>query len=138
MSFFKNLWRPKASVSICSLSGDRFFFSFQSEEDRSFVLNGGPWSFKKMLLLLDVVKEGYVPQHIHLCSQALWVQVFGLPINYMTAKMGKLIRQSLGLVLKVDQNRHGDCLGEFLRVRVVLDVFHPLCRLLKVRLPNRA
>ncbi|KAM1774944.1 hypothetical protein COP1_044201 [Malus domestica] len=31
-----------------------------------------------------------------------------------------------------------DCLGEFLRVGVAIDVFHPLRRLLKVRLPNRS
>ncbi|KAM1023314.1 hypothetical protein TB2_044084 [Malus domestica] len=31
-----------------------------------------------------------------------------------------------------------DCLGEFLRVRVAIDVFHPLRRLLKVGLPNRS
>lgn len=91
MTFFRNLWRPKSCVSIWSLSGDRFLFCFQFEEDRNFVLNGGPWSFKKMLLLLDVVKEGDVPQRIHLASQAFWVQAFGLPINYMTVKMGKKI-----------------------------------------------
>lgn len=39
-------------------------------------------------------------------------------------------------MLKVDQNRLGDCLGDFIRVRVVLVVFHPLRWLLKVRLPN--
>lgn len=61
MSFFKNLWRSRACVSIRSLSGDRFLFSFQSEEDQRYVLNGGPWSFKRMLLLLDIVKEGDIP-----------------------------------------------------------------------------
>lgn len=38
--------------------------------------------------------------------------------------------------MKVDQNMHGDWLGEYLCVIVVIDVFHPLRRLLKVRLPN--
>lgn len=53
MTFLRNLWSPKSCVSIRSLSGDRFLFFFQSEEDRNFVLNGGPWSFKK-----DVVTVG--------------------------------------------------------------------------------
>lgn len=42
MSFFKNLWRFRACVSIRSLSGVRFLFSFQSEEDQRYLLNGGP------------------------------------------------------------------------------------------------
>lgn len=54
----------------------------------------------------------------------------------MTVEIWKIIGQSLGSVVTVDQNKHGDCLGEFLRIKVALDVFQPLRRLLKVRLPN--
>lgn len=54
----------------------------------------------------------------------------------MTVEMRKIIGQSLGSVVTVDRNKHGDCLGEFLRFKVALDVFQPLRRLLKVRLPN--
>ena len=64
------------------------------------------------------------------------MQAFGIPLNYMTVEMGKIVGQSLGSVVMVDQNWPGDCLGDFLRFKVALDVFHPLCRLLKVRLPN--
>lgn len=100
------------------------------------MLNGGPWSFKKMLLLLDIVNDGDIPQQIHLCKQTFWVQAFGIPLNYMTVEMGKIVGQSLSSVVMVDHNRHGDCLGDFLIFRVALDVFQPLCQLLKVRLPN--
>lgn len=54
----------------------------------------------------------------------------------MTAEIGKIIGQSLGVVMKVDQNRTGDCLGDYLCIKVELNVFQPLCRILKVRLPN--
>ncbi|RXH83440.1 hypothetical protein DVH24_005693 [Malus domestica] len=110
MSFFKNLWRLKTYVSICSLCGDIFLFAFQFESDCSSVLNGGPWSFKQMLLVLAIVKECDVLDFWH-------------TLNYMSAKMGKIIGQSLGSVLKVNQNRHGDCLGKFLHIKVDIDMF---------------
>ena len=40
-----------------------------------------------MLLLLDIVNE---------------VQAFGIPLNYMTVEMGKIIGQCLGSVVVVD------------------------------------
>lgn len=54
----------------------------------------------------------------------------------MTMEMGKIIGQSLGSLVKVDQNRNGGCLGDFLRIKVEIDVFQPLRRILKVRLPS--
>ncbi|KAB2597402.1 hypothetical protein D8674_000322 [Pyrus ussuriensis x Pyrus communis] len=55
----------------------------------------------------------------------------------MTAEIGKIVGQSLGVVMKVDQNRTGDYLGDYLCIKVELNVFQPLYRILKVRLPNR-
>ncbi|KAM1181798.1 hypothetical protein ACFX13_000368 [Malus domestica] len=55
MSFFKNLWRPRAYVSIYSLKGDIILFTFQSDGDHTTILNRGPWNFKKMLFILAPV-----------------------------------------------------------------------------------
>ncbi|KAM2897343.1 hypothetical protein COP2_006999 [Malus domestica] len=75
MSFFKNLWRLKAYVSICSLCGDIFLFAFQFESDCSSVLNGGPWSFKQMLLVLAIVKECDVLEHGDCLGKFLHIKV---------------------------------------------------------------
>ncbi|XP_068314981.1 uncharacterized protein [Pyrus communis] len=136
MLFFKNLWCPRAYVSIHSLKGDRILFAFQSDEDRTTILNGGPRNFKKMLILAHVQDED-IPQQILLQSLAFWIQAFGIPLTYMTAEIGKIVGQSLGVVMKVDQNRTGDYLGDYLCIKVELNVFQPLYRILKVRLPNR-
>lgn len=87
MSFFKNLWRPKACASIRPWCGDRFLFAFQFESDCRSVPYRGPWNFKKMLLILAIVKEGDSPHQIPLQSQAFWVQAFGIPLTYTTMEM---------------------------------------------------
>lgn len=106
------------------------------DEDRKIVLHGGPWTFKKMLLLLAVVQDNGIPQHIPLQRQTFWVQAFVIPLVFMTMEMGKVIGQSLVSLVKVDQNRNGDCLGDFFRIKVEIDVFQPLRRVLKVCLPT--
>lgn len=44
------------------------------------------------------------------------------------------IGSTLGEVEKMDANKKGFCLGNFLRIRVLLDITLPLCRGHKVRL----
>lgn len=51
-------------------------------------------------------------------------------------KMVEFIASRQGNAQKVDQNRNGDCLGDFLHVKVGLDVFQPLRGVLFLRLPN--
>lgn len=126
MSFFRNLWRSRVEVTIQALSGDRFLFAFSSDEDHQTVLHRGPWTFKKMLLLLSLVHDYDIPQHIPLRRQAFWIQAFGIPLVFMTMEMGKVIGQSLGSLVNVDQNRNSDCLGEFFRIKVEIDVFQAL------------
>lgn len=54
----------------------------------------------------------------------------------MSMEMGNIIGQSLGSLVTVDQNRNGDCLGDFLSIKVEIDVFQPLRQILKFRLPS--
>lgn len=47
-----------------------------------------------------------------------------------------IIRGNLGKVHKVDRNRNDDYLRDYLRVKVRLDVFHLLRRVLILHLPS--
>ena len=51
-----------------------------------------------------------------------------------TKEVGESIGATLGEVEKVDANRKGFCLGNFLRIRVLLDITLPLCQGRKVGL----
>lgn len=111
-------------------------FSFQTRAARDTILRGGPWTFNHSLLLLETVDDLIDPLSIPLRYQAFWVQVKGLPLVFMTSTMGKLIGEALGTYVATDQSRRGDCLGSYLRIRVLLDVGRPLRRWLGVRLPD--
>ncbi|KAM1764986.1 hypothetical protein ACFX11_004170 [Malus domestica] len=48
----RNLWRPKANVVLTDLEDNRFAFEFNSMQERTIILRGGPWLYNKQYLLL--------------------------------------------------------------------------------------
>lgn len=129
-----NLWKPKARVTIVDIGHDRFSFAFPSQDERTKILSGGPWLFDGFLLALAEADGTTNPYLIPLTSQAFWVQVKGVPLTFMTRKMGSLIGSHLGTYIVTDQSRKEDRFGSYLRIRVSIDITKPLRRSLLLRL----
>ncbi|TQD91520.1 hypothetical protein C1H46_022918 [Malus baccata] len=89
------LWRPKAKVTIVELDDDRFSIGFKNERERAMVLKGGPWLYDGALLILAEADTLANPNEIPLYTQEFWVQVKGLPLAYMTRRMGQFIGNQL-------------------------------------------
>lgn len=107
------LWRPKAKVVIAEFKPDRFVYAFNTVEERTIVLNGGPWTFDKCLLVLAKVDSLSNPARVPLVRQEFWVQVKGLPFEFMTEEMGKMIGEALGEYVVTDQSRRREHLEAF-------------------------
>jgi hypothetical protein len=56
------------------------------------------------------------------------VQVWGLPFDLMTPKIKTLVGNSMGRCLQVDGRTEQSEQAQFLRVRVELPLYKPLCR----------
>ncbi|KAK3193191.1 hypothetical protein Dsin_024501 [Dipteronia sinensis] len=58
---FPRIWRTLEEVDTEVIDGNIFSFTFRNERDRQQVLNGGLWSFDKVLLVLEVpVRKGEI------------------------------------------------------------------------------
>lgn len=99
---------------------DIFFVSFADERDGKKVLDLEPWSFDRALVVLKPVEIGDMAESEDFCFTKLWIQIHNLPID------GRLCRLvsvgDVGQTVEVENNEKGQCLGEFVRVRVILDV----------------
>ncbi|KAL5766452.1 hypothetical protein ACOSP7_017069 [Xanthoceras sorbifolium] len=106
------IWRTTQTFIIENVKENVFVFQFQNQVDKRRVLMGGPWSFDKCLIF--------------------WVQLHNVPLVCMTKEIGWALGNKIGRVTDIDVGATGDCLGRFLRVRVVIDVTKPLNRYLRV------
>ena len=57
---------------------------------------------------------------------AFWVRVIDLLITVMTKEVGESIGKTLGSLLRVDVDRDRNVRGDYLRIRVMIDVHKPL------------
>ncbi|XP_023874424.1 uncharacterized protein LOC111986965 [Quercus suber] len=130
----KSVWKAKHSFEVSDLGENKVMFLFQTTEDMEQVLLLCPWSFDKYLLILHKLVCGEAVKDIRFDKSPFWIQIHGLPTMCQTKEVGESIGATLGEVVKVDANRKGFCLGNFLRIRVLLDISLPLCRGRKVRL----
>ncbi|KAL5819940.1 hypothetical protein ACOSQ4_023782 [Xanthoceras sorbifolium] len=127
-----SIWRTTKGVEVEAVGVNIFVFRFQCHWDRKRVLEGGPWSFDKQLLILkEVCGVGRVAD-TDFSLVPFWIQLYNLPLVCMNKEAGIYLGGLIGEVQEIDSGGSGDCLGKFIRVRVLIDINKPLRRGLRV------
>ncbi|KAK4844467.1 hypothetical protein QYF36_020518 [Acer negundo] len=101
-------------------------------EDRSKVLSGALWSFDNDLIVSEELDGKGSIDEIDFSRCEFWVQIFQVPLLCTTRQIGWFLRVMIGEVVEVDGELEGDCVGNFLRVRVLIDITKLLRRCLRV------
>ncbi|TXG49086.1 hypothetical protein EZV62_024961 [Acer yangbiense] len=129
---FLRIWRTLECVDVEVINGNIFSFTFKNDRDRQHVLNGGPWSFDKALLVLEApVGKGDI-QGMQFNRVVFWIQIHNIPLLCMTSEIGQFLSGMIGEVKEIDIGKTGKCVGKYIRVRVVINVDVPLRRILRV------
>lgn len=128
-----SVWRPVRGVRVKDIAGNRFVFQFFHEKDIQRILSDGPWAFENATLVLKRLKEGDQPANVVLDSADYWIQVHEVPCGFMTERIAEQIGRSLGSFVQSDPNNFGGNWKSYMRIRVSIDVNHPLRRILKLR-----
>ncbi|KAL5764722.1 hypothetical protein ACOSQ2_017316 [Xanthoceras sorbifolium] len=126
------IWRTTQTFIIENVKENVFVFQFQNQVDKRRVLMGGPWSFDKCLIVLEEPLGDGKFLDMGFTNVQFWVQLHNVPLVCMTKEIGWALGNKIGRVTDIDVGATGDCLGRFLRVRVVIDVTKPLNRYLRV------
>ncbi|TXG50019.1 hypothetical protein EZV62_025894 [Acer yangbiense] len=132
LSVLPRIWRTVKEFEIEILEGNIFSFTFKEESDRRSVLRGGPWSFDKALLVLEEPTGKGDIREMKFDKVAFWIQIHKVPLLCMTSEIGRFLGSMIGEVKEIDDGGSGDCVGKYIRVRVVVDVTKPLRRMLRV------
>lgn len=101
----------------------RFQFVFPSEESLETVLRRGLWSYAERMLVLQRWSPEMDPSALNFIP--FWIQIKGIPLQFMNFGVIDSIARSLGEVLGTDFDEANSRV-QFVRVRVNWNVNNPL------------
>ncbi|TXG70631.1 hypothetical protein EZV62_005566 [Acer yangbiense] len=132
MAVMPKIWVTIDGFDIEIIDGNTFSFTFKNEKDQLRILNRGPWSFDKALLVLVEPKGKGDTQDMSFNRVAFWVQIHRVPLICMTSEIGRAVGNMIGEVKEIDDGGSGDYVGKYIRVRVIIDINQPLRHILRV------
>ncbi|KAI4971662.1 hypothetical protein ZWY2020_002576 [Hordeum vulgare] len=59
----------------------------------------------------------------------IWVRVYGIAMGMMNSEVEGLVGEKIGEVLDIDMDANGNAMGEFMRIKVQMDITIPIMRL---------
>ena len=128
MRTLKPLWRSGHGFTGRDMGNNRVMFLFTDTADMEKVLANGPWSFDKYLILLKRFEDNQSFSKVVFDVCSFWVQIHDLPVRCMTSAVCEKIGNTLGMVEQVEKITEWHGGGNFMRVRVQLDITQPLCK----------
>ena len=97
------VWKMGSELRIVEVGNNILQFKFNSKYQMEWVERSGPWNFDNNLLLLSRWKKGMTTANITFTHSPFWVQVWGLPFEFLSEEVGKEIGCKLGEVIEVDK-----------------------------------
>ncbi|XVE96179.1 hypothetical protein REPUB_Repub02eG0199500 [Reevesia pubescens] len=126
------VWKLKSDLLLREIGEKIFIFQFENLLGKNRIYLSQPWTFNKALIVLQEY-DGITPiKKLRLCWCPFWVQIHSLPLCLMNEKVGVVLGESLGDVEKVETLFGNKALGQFMRVRVLINIHKPLKRVDRV------
>lgn len=126
-------WCTVRDFKIESLGSNVFMFKFTSEVDKKRVLNGGPWHFDRALIVLQEPKGIGSIKKQSFSHASFWIQIHNVPLMCMDTSIIRELGARVRRVEDIGTNAHGECFGEFVRIRVSVDITKPLKKLIVLK-----
>lgn len=130
------VWKLTGKTLFKVLGDNIFLIEFENEWDKSRVLEFRPWIFEGNLFSVEAYNGNIAPSMMDFTRASFWIRMLHLPLACMCETMGFKIGSSVGGVEEVESEEDGMGWGEYLRVRINLDITKPLVRGRVLKLSN--
>lgn len=124
-SVLRPAWGNPRGLEFHLLGPNRFMAEFACNADKDRVLLGSPWMINRHCILFKEFDPTLRPSDVRFDTLSLWAHIMNLPFGFMNDVRGKALASKLGKVEKMDVDDKGHAWGDFLRVRVSVDVNLP-------------
>lgn len=121
---FPCMWGVAESVIGRDIGPDKIQFSFPSEEKMNLILRRSLWSFAVWMVTLHRLP----PNLFNDASEVIpfWIQIRGIPLQYLTNPMIRFIGDILEPFVDVDYYENSTARVDFFRARILWNTDHPL------------
>ncbi|KAK9009204.1 hypothetical protein V6N11_035749 [Hibiscus sabdariffa] len=125
---FRSVWKSKHVSEILELQPNFFLIKPVGEESKAMILKRRPWVVHDDLFSIEPYIPSWRAVDFNFNNMVIWVLVFQLPLRAMNGTMGLQLGGCIGKAVGVDHRVEGGNLGEFLRIRVSINITKPLRR----------
>jgi hypothetical protein len=122
------VWCFLKGVECRNLGENRFLFTFLHASGERQVPEDGPWMFGKDLVVMADFDGNKTIDEVVFAEIPIWVRIMKMPLGMMNKRVREMIGDLIGEVLDVDVDDQEMVIGQFLRVKVRLDIKKPLMR----------
>ncbi|XP_027158439.1 uncharacterized protein LOC113760064 [Coffea eugenioides] len=127
-NFVTTAWGYPKQLRVVELGLNMFQFILPFESDRERILHGGPWILDNQMLVLNNWYEGIEDDERVFCLAPLWIQVWNLPVHWISKEAGKKIGSIFRHVRDVIIPQTGGKEGRHLKLLVMVNISKPLLR----------
>ncbi|KAL4303503.1 hypothetical protein GQ457_10G010640 [Hibiscus cannabinus] len=125
---FLSIWKDDKILTISKINLNFFLISFASPANRANVLKRGPWDFQKYWFALEQADPNRTIHDYSFLHMFIWVCIHNIPLSLMMAALARVLGSSIRKVIMTDTHLEDGNMGEFMRVRVLIDTSKPLRR----------
>lgn len=119
-------WSLQGAVQVRGKAGPNYIFEFTNAEDMQFMIDEGPWAVQNKLLVLDYWTPNLILQEHRVTECPLWIQIWGLPLEYQNSANATCIGSLVGHSMHVDFTDQGIRNLRYLRVQMTVNPHEPL------------
>lgn len=127
-SFVNSMWSQAKNLKVMEIGRNLFQFIFEKENDMDAVMSRRPWIYDGQPLVLLRWKEGLEDDVEALHNTLIWVQIWNIPLHWVTKEAGRKIGSIFPKVYEVVVPQSGGKEGKHLKILVEINLSAPLPR----------
>lgn len=113
---------------MISIALNVFQFVFKEASNRDGVMQGRPWLLDNQLMVLQIWEESKSWKDYDFSKSPIWIQVWHVPIHWLSIETGRNIGGMLGYVHDMIIMDAGERDERHLKIQVEVDLTKPLVR----------
>lgn len=133
-NFTNHAWGYPRKMSVTELGPNLFQFHLESEEEKEKIISGGPWIMDNQILVVKKWMAGCERNPSFFRQAHLWVQMWNLPVHWMSRsagfKLGKIFKEVREVIIPLGGGKD----GRHMKILAEIDVSQPLVRGTTVKL----